>query len=260
MGKRNKVRKRKRDSSSCSSDSCETTDRVDLKTLQKRILKLEKERDREKRRHKSKHRSPLRSRSRSRSRRRRSPSFSVARRKRQNSILSNGERNMREQHQVSRSRSTSRPRSDYGGDMNRTGLEATGRRNDIQYQACSLTSEVDLDACSVHSSKGKSDDELLIHNDEELPEEVLEILGDNPEKTPDTRFSLHAELVPRWRRNLLNGMQKDEANILFNKYEIPSNLSDLTPPKLNPEITTIMRKKIILLRSGTHLRQKYKTN
>lgn len=108
---------------------------------------------------------------------------------------------------------------------------------------CNTTA--DSDVCSVSGISDNFDDNqdvLDIDNDVSLPDDVLELLGDDPEKKPDISFSLHESLVSRWNALLINGLKKEDCAGLLNKYEIPSNLNSLTPPKLNPEVKAALLK------------------
>ncbi|XP_031355142.1 uncharacterized protein LOC116179488 [Photinus pyralis] len=90
------------------------------------------------------------------------------------------------------------------------------------------------DTCSV---RNEPNDTLIIHNDETLPEEVVKILGDDPENSKENNPFLHDSLASRWR--LL-------------KYLTPANLTDLIPPKMNPEIPAVLDR-YNLARDGSHV-------
>lgn len=144
------------------------------------------------------------------------------------------QRRSRSQSLGCRSRSPRQGRRDRAGPRRIESADRSGNNEN----ACSFIEG----GSNTANSRESSVNELIIHNDEEIPEDFLEILGKNPEKEVDTGFALHAELVPRWRDNLLNGMQKDEAVALLNQYDLPSNLPNLAPPKLNPEIATLIKR------------------
>lgn len=86
------------------------------------------------------------------------------------------------------------------------------------------------------------DDLLLIHNDVVLPDDMLDLLGENPEAIKAKHFTLHEALASRWRHTIINGLKKDNCSDLLNKYEVPVNLKELLAPKLNPEILAILSK------------------
>lgn len=107
--------------------------------------------------------------------------------------------------------------------------------------ACSIVLEKNMDACSVAINDIEADD-LVIHNDVSLPEDVLEILGEDPEKTSTNAIALHDQLVVRWNSVLQNGLKRDDLVDILNKFTIPTNLSNLAPPKLNSEISAALQK------------------
>ncbi|VEN59032.1 unnamed protein product [Callosobruchus maculatus] len=251
MGRRDK--KRKRDSA-----SLERSSKYDLKELQRRLSQLErKERDRELRKRDLSRRSsqsPFRSRSRSRSvhRHRYDSCRSVSvedsdrRRQRERSIASSVAPRQRDRRGPESDgwdrRSPSSRTLEGAAEKNRTGLRTESLVSpDNHNQACSLVDFELRSGCTAPSTI-ESHEPLVIHNDIELPEEVLDILGSNPEKPKDSGFELHSELLPRWRNTLIKGMSKDETKALLDKHEVPSNLSELNPPKLNPEIGPILKK------------------
>lgn len=132
-------------------------------------------------------------------------------------------------------------------------------KNTVRYpdemNACSVyspgqneTSEIPVNAGSVHEN---DDDALVIHNDVDLSDDLLKILGENPETNDSNAYVLHAALAPRWRHTLLNGTKKDELMNILAKYDVPSNLAALSPPKLNPEILSILPKSN-LMTDGSH--------
>nr|CAI5859580.1 unnamed protein product [Callosobruchus analis] len=250
-------RKRKRESA-----SVERSRKYDLKELQRRLSQLEKkERDRELRKRDLPSRSsPSQTRSRSRSRsvhRHRYDSIHDSRRsvsvehsdtgrRRERSIASSVERRQRGRRGSDNDgrdrRSPSSRTFARAAKQNRTGLRTESLVSlDHQNQASSSV-DFELGSGCTASSTIESDEPLVIHNDIELPEEVLDFLGTNPEKPQGSGFELHSELLPRWRNALIKGMSKDETKELLDKHEVPSNLSELNPPKLNPEIVAIIKK------------------
>lgn len=87
------------------------------------------------------------------------------------------------------------------------------------------------------------DSDRLVTNEEVvLPQDILELLGDEPEKSSNNGDALHEALACRWRHILQNGLSKDVLKPLLSKYEVPLNLTNLFPPKLNPEVVTILQK------------------
>ncbi|CAG9773665.1 unnamed protein product [Ceutorhynchus assimilis] len=118
--------------------------------------------------------------------------------------------------------------------------------NDLS-SVCNTTANSDVcSVCSVSEviddNSNDNQDVLEVHNDVSLPDDVLELLGDDPENKLDNSFSLHESLVSRWNALLRDGLKKEDCASRLNKYEIPSNLNSLTPPKLNPEVKAALLK------------------
>lgn len=110
---------------------------------------------------------------------------------------------------------------------------------------CSAKSVVSRNACSVSHDNSPDGDVVLLHNDVILPslsEDILNSLGDDPTKNQGTSFALHEQLVLRWQAILTNGLKKGDKQNLLNKYEVPENLTNLCPPKLNPEVKAALSK------------------
>lgn len=108
--------------------------------------------------------------------------------------------------------------------------------------ACSVVSDdcLDLDASSVDSTS--PDDEVVVQLNVNLPNDVLEILGEEPGCKSAAKILLHEQLVTRWGSTIKQGFPKEEALILLDKYSWPDNLPELTPPKLNPEVVAALQK------------------
>lgn len=235
MGK-SKKHKRRRSSSS----SNESVGRADPKDLIHRLRKLEK----------CIKKGRYRSRSRSYSRRRsvtvnRSRSPSVYRRPR--AVASAVERAVEKQ-STGRDRVCSRSRSRSHSPRSMSVLPADTAN--IEYSPLPVTVEDELiNACSVNNEPSEV---LIINNDEVLPEDVIKILGDDPGKAKANDFVLHDALAVRWRHTITNGLSKEELAGLLDKYKQPTNLLELTPPKLNPEILTILNKQNSL-RDGSYV-------
>nr|XP_008199239.2 PREDICTED: uncharacterized protein LOC103314596 isoform X2 [Tribolium castaneum] len=54
---------------------------------------------------------------------------------------------------------------------------------------------------------------LVIHNDEELPEEILECLGEDPSKLPVTHITVLSSVVTRWTHVMFNGLPKEDKEV-----------------------------------------------
>lgn len=226
MGKTNK--KRHRSSSSSESDSS-----LSKKDLLKRLEKLRKQCQK-----KSKHGGRSRSRSR------------AGRRERS--------RQPRTEH---RGRSRSRSRAERRGwsrQRSPSSLDAVTERSFRESSHFSVRSECVARDPSVSANTPESvahspgdmttqspdisviSDELVIHNDIALPEDVLNILGEDPSSKENETFKLHAALANRWSHILTNGLAKSDHDNIVQKYKIPSNCNLLSPPIVNPEIKGII--------------------
>ncbi|XP_031329425.1 uncharacterized protein LOC116173893 isoform X1 [Photinus pyralis] len=100
----------------------------------------------------------------------------------------------------------------------------------------------------------KADDSpiLILHEDEEISEEIRHILGPDPNKQKKCKFNLHVAVEPIWSHTLAYGLPKEENDQLFGKYELPENCKLLSPPKINPEIGASMNT-LHSARDETHL-------
>ena len=105
--------------------------------------------------------------------------------------------------------------------------------------------------CSIGSeneNNSPDEDELVVHTDVDvllpssLPDEVLKILGDDPNTDQNDTFMLHEQTVLRWQNILINGLKKPEASNLLGSFTIPTNLPNLNPPKLDPEVKAALPK------------------
>lgn len=61
-----------------------------------------------------------------------------------------------------------------------------------------------------HQSNSTQENELVIYNDVELPEDVLEILGEDPNNKETLAVKLHDALASWWVSNVATGLPKDE--------------------------------------------------
>lgn len=83
---------------------------------------------------------------------------------------------------------------------------------------------------------GDSSTPPLILPDHQLPEDILQILGEDPQTTNKEALVLHAAVCTRWSHILARNISEEDRKTLYNRYQIPSNLETLTPPEINPEI------------------------
>ncbi|XP_050312227.1 uncharacterized protein LOC126747546 [Anthonomus grandis grandis] len=109
-----------------------------------------------------------------------------------------------------------------------------------------LASTLDYDESIAHSPSGVASptDELLIHNDYDLPEEVLNILGDDPSIKDSEQVKVHPALASRWSNILIKGLSEADTTGILQKYKIPVNCPLLVPPTLNPESYAIIPQNI----------------
>ncbi|KAJ8930809.1 hypothetical protein NQ314_016341 [Rhamnusium bicolor] len=91
-----------------------------------------------------------------------------------------------------------------------------------------------------------NDDTLVLHNDVLLPEDILKIMGEDPNKKQNANFSLQDQLATIWQTILVNGLKKADAQSLFNTYQIPKNLVNLKPPVFNAEVKAASSKQSIM--------------
>ncbi|KAF6205754.1 hypothetical protein GE061_019927 [Apolygus lucorum] len=76
---------------------------------------------------------------------------------------------------------------------------------------------------------------------------ILDLLGKDPEAgNPNKDFVLHDQVVPRWRHTILNGSPREEVQGLSSKHSPPSNLLELIPPPINPEVKVNLPKQILI--------------
>ncbi|KYB28539.1 hypothetical protein TcasGA2_TC032519 [Tribolium castaneum] len=80
---------------------------------------------------------------------------------------------------------------------------------------------------------------LVIHNDEELPEEILECLGEDPSKLPVTHITVLSSVVTRWTHVMFNGLPKEDKGQLLKLYQPPAD-GGFKPPLLNTEVEAIL--------------------
>ncbi|KAJ8913813.1 hypothetical protein NQ315_002719 [Exocentrus adspersus] len=79
-------------------------------------------------------------------------------------------------------------------------------------------------------------DILVINNDEDLGDEIIKILGEDPQKSDSNKSEVHNALSTRWNHIIKVGITEETRDTL---YKIPSNL-ELTPPEVNQEIVQVL--------------------
>lgn len=77
-------------------------------------------------------------------------------------------------------------------------------------------------------------------NGNELDPAFLEALGANPLVPPPLGPALHPSIVERWGHHLTHGLQRDTFKKLGDDYLCPSNLPQLNPPVINPEVDYVL--------------------
>lgn len=96
---------------------------------------------------------------------------------------------------------------------------------------------------SDHSSEGPDQDIIEVNkenlcssvNEEEtIDAELLKLLGEDKENIKT--FEIHTIFKNRWEIILNRGLPKEEKHELLSKHSIPSNLTALNAPDVNPEI------------------------
>nr|CAH7715548.1 unnamed protein product [Callosobruchus chinensis] len=79
------------------------------------------------------------------------------------------------------------------------------------------------------------DDTLITDNDEVLPENLMEVLGDDPDKESKPSYTIHQAVASRWNNFIAKGLSNDGLQKMSDTYTIPSNVNLITP-KINPEV------------------------
>lgn len=79
---------------------------------------------------------------------------------------------------------------------------------------------------------------------DDLDEEVLDMLGVDPNKEQSPTYDLHQDVALRLTHWLQNGIDKDKKDELLKKYGIPNNCNYLNAPTLNDEIKIILKSSI----------------
>ncbi|XP_044260970.1 uncharacterized protein LOC123008958 isoform X2 [Tribolium madens] len=79
---------------------------------------------------------------------------------------------------------------------------------------------------------------LIVHNDEELPQDFLQILGENPNDVKE-KVVIPSELLTRWSYILYNGLPSSDKQPLIEEYQLESE-NGVSPPTLNSEVAAII--------------------
>lgn len=123
-------------------------------------------------------------------------------------------------------RSRSRSITSYSNDRDRS--EQTGRE-------CNPSGS-HLSGSQTPPFHEQQTEPLIINTAPELEDEILKILGEDPEQSDSTKSELHIAITSRWAKILTTGILEEERLKLKDKYPIPENLKLLNPPEVNPEL------------------------
>lgn len=238
-----KSKKRRRSSSSRESYSSGDTS-IPNKELLKRLKKLEKYYKRN-RKARSRSASPLRRQRRSPSSARALPIRQSERERRSRSRTRQRSPSNLRSPSIRRSFSRTSPRRQRSPSVPRSAARdpcdsANAPNDSFAHSPSGMASLIEDEDASLH-------DAVVIHNDVQLPEDVLNILGEDPGVEQGDGGTIHSALASRWTHFITNGLTENECTKLIQKYKIPSNCPLLTPPAINPESKSIiplnMRKK-----------------
>lgn len=118
-------------------------------------------------------------------------------------------------------------------------LHSTASTSGIRYALTesniNLDRQTEDDILSLHDT---GLEEVAIETD--LPENILQILGDDPNLTKKHSFVLHDAIQSRWSHILCHGLDKESKITLLARHNVPENCPLLEPPKINPEIVPIL--------------------
>lgn len=81
---------------------------------------------------------------------------------------------------------------------------------------------------------------LLLEDSSSFLDDLGEMLGNDGPTKPTQGENIHEAIASRWNHILVNGLPKDTLEALSLQHSIPGNCPLLTPPKLNPEIVSIL--------------------
>jgi hypothetical protein len=86
----------------------------------------------------------------------------------------------------------------------------------------------------------ETDDILSLHAMDDLPDNVLLLLGGTPANVNGPDVTLHAQLASIWQNSLVQGLASDELSCLTEKYKRPINCEQLEPPEINEMVAQVM--------------------
>ncbi|XP_051166576.1 uncharacterized protein LOC127284902 [Leptopilina boulardi] len=94
-----------------------------------------------------------------------------------------------------------------------------------------------------NSDSDSSNEDFDSPGDVQLNNEVLTLLGDDPNENNDSKGNIHNVLRKNWSTILTKGMTKESTEEILKKYTPPKNFVTLKPPALNSEIKRTMTEK-----------------
>lgn len=112
-------------------------------------------------------------------------------------------------------------------------------------ESASTARDIALSPRDQTLSAPEQDDALIIHNDVDLPLEVLNILAKDPLVDDSQQVNIHQALADRWSHLITTGLPTNEAEALEQRYKVPINCPLLTPPELNVETKLLIPPNII---------------
>jgi hypothetical protein len=86
----------------------------------------------------------------------------------------------------------------------------------------------------------ETDDILSLHAVDDLPDNVLLLLGGTPANVNGPDVTLHTQLASIWQNSLVQGLASDELSRLTEKYKRPINCEQLEPPEINEMVAQVM--------------------
>jgi hypothetical protein len=86
----------------------------------------------------------------------------------------------------------------------------------------------------------ETDDIPSLRAVDNLPDNVLLLLGGTAANVNEPDVTLHAQLASSWQNSLGQGLASDELSGLTEKYIRPTNCEQLEPPEINEMVAQVM--------------------
>lgn len=102
----------------------------------------------------------------------------------------------------------------------------------------------DEPASNEMAQQGEAD-VISLHADGNLSDDTLNVLGEDPAAKVNDEVRVHGALASRWSHILANGLPTDTLKELVAPYDVPTNLTLLKPPGLNPEVASVLSKPLL---------------